>query len=109
MNVGFIGLGQMGAAMASNLIKAGHAVTVYNRSPEKAEALAAQGARIAGSPAETGDCEAVFTMLANDDALSTVLHGEKGLISGLAIGFSFPLQMLDRTLPRYYHTLGLLT
>lgn len=43
MNVGFIGLGRMGVGMAANLLKAGHAVVVYNRSPGKAEALIAQG------------------------------------------------------------------
>ena len=43
MKVGFIGLGQMGAAMAANLLKAGHEVTVYNRSPDKARALSALG------------------------------------------------------------------
>lgn len=84
MKVGFIGLGQMGSAMASNLLKAGHAVTVYNRSRDKAEGLAAEGAKVAASPAEACDSEAVFTMLANDDALSAVVHGEDGLIAGLA-------------------------
>jgi 3-hydroxyisobutyrate dehydrogenase-like beta-hydroxyacid dehydrogenase len=86
MKVGFIGLGQMGSAMASNLLKAGHAVTVYNRSRDKAEALAGEGAKVAASPAEACDNEAVFTMLANDDALSAVVHGDQGLIAGLAKG-----------------------
>jgi len=52
MKVGFIGLGNMGAAMAANLLKAGHEVTVYNRTPEKARTLAAQGAQIARSVSE---------------------------------------------------------
>ena len=52
MDVGFIGLGNMGAAMARNLIKAGHTVTVYNRSRDKAEALAKDGAIVADTPAE---------------------------------------------------------
>ncbi len=52
MNIAFIGLGKMGSGMARNLLRAGHAVTVYNRTREKAEALAADGARAAGSPAE---------------------------------------------------------
>jgi len=47
MNVGFIGLGNMGQAMARNLLKAGHAVTVYNRTRSRAEALQAEGAHIA--------------------------------------------------------------
>ena len=54
MKVGFIGLGHMGAGMAGNLIKAGHEVTVYNRTPEKAQALVAAGARIAAAKADCG-------------------------------------------------------
>ena len=50
MDVGFIGLGNMGQAMARNLLKAGHRVTVHNRSRGKAEALAADGAKVAGEP-----------------------------------------------------------
>ena len=49
MKVGFIGLGHMGAGMARNLIRAGHKVTVYNRTPDKATALAAAGARVAST------------------------------------------------------------
>ena len=52
MDIGFIGLGNMGAAIARNLIKAGHRLTVYNRSRNKAEALAKDGAIIADSPAD---------------------------------------------------------
>ncbi len=52
MDVGFIGLGNMGAAMARNLLKAGHRVTVYNRTRAKAEALVAEGARVAESVAD---------------------------------------------------------
>ena len=51
MNVGFIGLGQMGAAMAANILKAGHALTVYNRAAGKAAGLVAQGAELAESAA----------------------------------------------------------
>src|SRR5277367_6267637 len=51
MKVAFIGLGRMGSAIARNLLKAGHEVTVYNRTREKAEPLAAEGAKIADSPA----------------------------------------------------------
>jgi 3-hydroxyisobutyrate dehydrogenase-like beta-hydroxyacid dehydrogenase len=46
VNVGFIGLGRMGAGMAANLLKAGHHVTVYNRTPARAEPLVAQGALV---------------------------------------------------------------
>ena len=86
MKVGFIGLGQMGSAMAINLIKAGHEVTVYNRSRDKAEALAAEGAKVAATVAEACGGEAVFTMLAHDDALSAVVHGDGGVLASLGKG-----------------------
>ena len=48
--IGFMGLGIMGTPMAANLLKAGYAITVYNRSPEKAEPLVKQGAALAANP-----------------------------------------------------------
>jgi 3-hydroxyisobutyrate dehydrogenase-like beta-hydroxyacid dehydrogenase len=66
MRIGFIGLGNMGAAMAANLVAAGHEVTVYNRSRAKVDALAAKGARPADTVAQACGGDAVFTMLAND-------------------------------------------
>ncbi|GES47625.1 3-hydroxyisobutyrate dehydrogenase [Rhizobium sp. NBRC 114257] len=86
MKVGFIGLGQMGSAMAVNLIKAGHEVTVYNRSRDKAEALAGEGAKVAATVADACGGEAVFTMLAHDDALSAVVHGDGGVLASLGKG-----------------------
>ena len=77
----------MGMAMARNLLRAGHQVTAYNRSREKAEALVADGARAAVSPA--GACqgaEAVLTMLADDRAVEQVVFGETGIASGLQSG-----------------------
>jgi 3-hydroxyisobutyrate dehydrogenase-like beta-hydroxyacid dehydrogenase len=73
MKIGFIGLGKMGFAIAQNLLQAGHDVTVYNRTKEKAEPLAQSGAKVSDdlSGAVTG-AEAVFTMLADDAALSSV-------------------------------------
>ena len=76
MRIGFIGLGNMGSAMAANLIKAGHDVTVYNRSRDKADALAAEGARPADSVAEACGGDVVFTLLANDDAVAGVSFGD---------------------------------
>ncbi|MFZ2019187.1 MAG: NAD(P)-binding domain-containing protein, partial [Methyloceanibacter sp.] len=64
MQVGFIGLGNMGSAMAANLLAAGHALTVYNRTPAKAEALVARGARLAGTPGDAARGAVVVTMLA---------------------------------------------
>ncbi|NTF43190.1 NAD(P)-dependent oxidoreductase [Rhizobium rhizogenes] len=86
MKVGFIGLGQMGSAMAANLLKAGHEVTVYNRSRDKAEALAGEGATVAATVADACGGDAVFTMLAHDDALSAVVHGDGGVLASLGKG-----------------------
>lgn len=84
MKIGFIGLGQMGSGMARNLLRAGHAMMVYNRSRDKAEALAGDGARVAESPADAcREAEVVITMLADDDAVEQVVFGERGIGSGL--------------------------
>ncbi len=72
MKVGFIGLGSMGAAIAPNLVTAGHGVSVWNRSPEKADPLVAGGALRAPTPAEASRGEAVFTMLSDDAAVEGV-------------------------------------
>ena len=86
MDIGFIGLGNMGAAMARNLIRAGHRLTVYNRSRDKAEALAQDGAIVADSPAEAACTGIAFTMLANDEALYAVTEGPDGILAGLPVG-----------------------
>jgi 3-hydroxyisobutyrate dehydrogenase-like beta-hydroxyacid dehydrogenase len=84
MNVGFIGLGKMGAAIASNLLRAGNQLTVYNRSAEKTEPLAKEGAQVAKTPAEAATrSEAIFTMLADDQAVAAVVLGENGVASGM--------------------------
>jgi 3-hydroxyisobutyrate dehydrogenase-like beta-hydroxyacid dehydrogenase len=86
LDVGFIGLGNMGAAMARNLIKAGHRVTVYNRTRAKAEALAAEGARLADRVADACRGEVLITMLANDAAVEASLLGKGGAGQHLAAG-----------------------
>lgn len=86
MKVGFIGLGHMGAAMAANLIKAGHELTVYNRTPEKTRALVATGARVARTVPEACQGEAVMTMLANDEAVENVVLGSEGVLASLRPG-----------------------
>jgi 3-hydroxyisobutyrate dehydrogenase-like beta-hydroxyacid dehydrogenase len=87
MNITFIGLGRMGAGMARNLIRAGHTVSVYNRSLEKAAPLAAEGARVASSPADAcRDAEAVMTMLADDRALEQIVFGTDGMASAMKAG-----------------------
>ena len=75
MKVGFIGLGNMGSGMATNLLKAGHEVTVYNRTPAKAQPLLAQGARLAAKIADACHGDAVLTMLADDTAVEAVVFG----------------------------------
>jgi len=86
MKIGFIGLGHMGTVMAANLVKAGHEVTVYNRSPGKSRALIELGAREASSLAEACDGDAVITMLANDDAACDITMGAEGIIDHLRKG-----------------------
>jgi len=83
MNVGFIGLGHMGLAMARNLLKAGHNVTVFNRSPGKAKSLVALGAHEARLVADACAAEVVITMLANDAAVSDIAFASGGLIATL--------------------------
>ncbi len=83
MKVGFIGLGRMGTGMAVNLLKAGHTVTVYNRTPGKAQALLDFGARAAAAVAEACGGDAVITMLADDAALESVVFENAGVIASL--------------------------
>ncbi|OBB69718.1 NAD(P)-dependent oxidoreductase [Mycobacterium sp. 852014-50255_SCH5639931] len=86
MDIGFIGLGNMGRGMAANLIGAGHQVTVYNRSPGKAEGLVERGATAASTVAEACTGDVVFTMLADDHAVEAVAFGEHGILAALAAG-----------------------
>jgi 3-hydroxyisobutyrate dehydrogenase-like beta-hydroxyacid dehydrogenase len=86
MKIGFIGLGNMGAAMAANLVAAGHEVTAYNRSADKAAALVDRGARAAQSVAEACGGDVVVTMLADDDAVEAVAFGDGGILASLPSG-----------------------
>src|SRR6202035_3845169 len=86
MEVGFIGLGNMGAAMAPNLLNAGHRLTVYNRTRAKAEGLAAQGAPVAERGADACRGDILITMLADDAAVEAVLFGESGVGHSLPAG-----------------------
>ena len=87
MHIGFIGLGQMGAGMASRLRQAGYELTVYNRSAERMQPLLALGAKAAASVAELcSTADVVFTMLANDAALSEVTLGPAGIVAHLQPG-----------------------
>jgi 3-hydroxyisobutyrate dehydrogenase-like beta-hydroxyacid dehydrogenase len=86
MEIGFIGLGNMGRGMAANLLKAGHHVTVYNRSPAKAEALVREGATAARTVAEACGGAVVFTMLADDQAVENVTFSDNGIVASLELG-----------------------
>jgi len=83
--VGFIGLGNMGLPMAQNLLKAGHTLWVFNRTPERAKSLLEQGAtRAPSSRAVAEKVGIVISMLADDEALKTISLGEQGVLAGLA-------------------------
>lgn len=87
MKIAFIGLGRMGVGMARNVLRAGHSLTVFNRSREKAEALVADGARVADSPADASrDAEVVMTMVADDLAVEQLVFGHDGIASALQSG-----------------------
>ena len=87
MKVGFVGLGNMGSGMARNLIKAGHALVVYNRTRSRAEELQPLGAKVAGSPGEAAaGAEAVITMLADDRAVEAVVFGPGNILESLPAG-----------------------
>jgi 3-hydroxyisobutyrate dehydrogenase-like beta-hydroxyacid dehydrogenase len=87
MKIAFLGLGKMGAPMARRLLAAGHDVTVWNRTRECADALAAHGATVASAPVEAvRSVEAVLTMLFDDAANEAVLFGPEGVLDALRPG-----------------------
>jgi 3-hydroxyisobutyrate dehydrogenase-like beta-hydroxyacid dehydrogenase len=86
MDVGLIGLGGMGTGMAKSLLRAGHRVTVFNRTRAKAEALRADGATIAAMPADACHAGIVITMLADDAALESQVFGDSGILASLPRG-----------------------
>ncbi|GAB2871274.1 NAD(P)-dependent oxidoreductase [Paraburkholderia jirisanensis] len=76
MDIGFIGLGEMGAVMAENVLKAGHQVRVWNRSPQRTQKLVELGARAVGTVAEAFTGDAVFSMLADDTAVRETISAQ---------------------------------
>src|SRR4051812_10337550 len=87
MNVAFLGLGTMGAPMATNVMKRGHALTVWNRSRERAQPLVDAGARLAATPAEAArGADVVVLMLADPAAVHAVVDGPEGIVTGLGAG-----------------------
>jgi 3-hydroxyisobutyrate dehydrogenase-like beta-hydroxyacid dehydrogenase len=83
MRIGFIGLGRMGTGMAANLLRGGHEVTVFNRTPGKSKGLVEQGARAAATVADACRGDAVLTMLADDAAAEGIVFGDTGVIANL--------------------------
>jgi len=82
--LGFVGLGVMGGGVTRRLLAAGHSVTVWNRTREKARPFLDAGAKWADSPREaTERVEAVFTMVTNTDAVRAVTEGPDGILAGL--------------------------
>lgn len=83
VTVAFLGLGQMGSAMASNIARAGHDVVVFNRSAEKAAAMLQNGVRVATTPREAAaDAKVIISMVTGDDASRSVWSGEAGVLGG---------------------------
>lgn len=81
--VAFVGLGRMGRGMAGRLLAAGHELSVFNRTAEKALPLVDRGARAAESPAHAADgASAMFVMVGDDDASRAVWLGEDGVLAG---------------------------
>jgi 3-hydroxyisobutyrate dehydrogenase-like beta-hydroxyacid dehydrogenase len=85
--VGYVGLGVMGQSIVRRLLAAGHQVTVWNRTREKAESLLAEGARWAETPREVAAAgDFVFTMVTNTEAVRAVTEGDDGILAGLRPG-----------------------
>lgn len=81
-SLGWIGAGRMGTAMASRILKAGHDLTVFNRTRAKVEPLVDLGAKVAERLEDLGACDIVFVTVASSEDLLAVLGGESGLLAG---------------------------
>ena len=87
MKVAFIGMGTMGVGMAMNILKAGHALTVHNRTREKEEILAAEGANRAASPREAAaDAEVIVVCVSDTPDVEEIILGDNGVIHGAPQG-----------------------
>ena len=87
MNIGFVGLGAMGQVIVPRLLAAGHAVTGWNRSPDRAAPLISQGMRWADTPAAVAAVsELTFSIVTDGDALKSIALGDRGILSGMKTG-----------------------
>src|SRR6266446_5881976 len=85
--ISYLGLGTMGSGMASNLLKAGYQLTVWNRNIEKCEPFARKGARVADTPAgAVRDVDLVMYSLSDDQAVEEVVFGARGILTGIKAG-----------------------
>jgi 3-hydroxyisobutyrate dehydrogenase-like beta-hydroxyacid dehydrogenase len=85
--ISYLGLGAMGSGMASNFLKAGYELTVWNRTAEKCKPFARKGARVANTPADAvRDVDLVMYCLSNENAVEEVVFGAKGILSGIRAG-----------------------
>ncbi len=82
LTLGWIGAGRMGTAMAARALKAGHELTVFNRTRSKTGPLVARGAKLAETVGQLADRDVVFVTVASSDDLLTVLVGDGGLLTG---------------------------
>jgi 3-hydroxyisobutyrate dehydrogenase-like beta-hydroxyacid dehydrogenase len=111
MDIAFLGLGRMGRGMAANLLKAGHSVTVWNRTRARADEMQSSGARIADSPAAAAKSGIVITMLADDHSVESVVFGDGGILralpaGGLHISMSTISVSLSSRLAEAHHAAG---
>uniref|UniRef100_A0A2P2Q5S7 Uncharacterized protein MANES_10G128600 n=1 Tax=Rhizophora mucronata TaxID=61149 RepID=A0A2P2Q5S7_RHIMU len=85
--IGWIGIGVMGAAMASRLLSAGYSLTIYSRNPSKAVPLQSQGALLANSPREVASCsDVVFSMVGHPQDVRSIVLESQGILAGLNPG-----------------------
>jgi len=82
LKIGWIGTGRMGLPMAERLLKAGHDVSVWNRTRAKAEPLAAKGGKIVDKLADLASCDVVFSIVSEGKDLEQVYFGKDGVLSG---------------------------
>ena len=80
--IGWIGVGRMGTPMAERLLKAGHDVTIWNRTRAKAEPLVAKGGKIVDKPVDLAGCDVVFAIVSTGKDVEQVVFGKDGLLSG---------------------------
>ncbi|MBH5385040.1 NAD(P)-dependent oxidoreductase [Bradyrhizobium diversitatis] len=99
MKIGFVGLGRMGSAMAANLVKAGHDVTIWSRSLDQssppAASLVQAGARVAATPAEAAGGEVIMSSVSDDHAVEAIVYGEEGILDAPALHVSLSTISID--------------